>query len=114
LLARADLYQRRKFGHYYRGRDCEQLALIRQRLGMVACGGGNDSAFLLVRRQLCQRVARAAFLEASGSLQVVELTENFLSGDSAQGDRRRTRRIINRARDALARRFDILKRDQAI
>ena len=51
---------------------------------MVARRSGNDSTLLLVTRQLCQRIARAPFLEASRALQVVELAENFHAGDVAQ------------------------------
>src|SRR5215470_7591506 len=80
---------------------------------MVSGRSGNDSALLLIMRQLRQRVSRPAFLETSCSLQVVEFAENFQAGDFAQGDGRRTRRIINRIRNSFARRFDVLKCDQA-
>src|SRR4029077_4708582 len=80
---------------------------------MVARRSSNDSALLLVTRQLCQRIARASFLEASRALQVVELAENFHAGDVAQRNGRRTRGIINRVRNSVARSFDVLKCDQA-
>jgi hypothetical protein len=67
----------------------------------------------LIVRQLCKRIARAAFFEASGALQVIQLAENFHAGDFTERDGGRARRIINRVRNALARRFDVLKRDQA-
>ena len=80
---------------------------------MVARRGGNDSTLLLVTRQLCQRIARAPLLEASRALKVVELAGNFHAGDVTQRNGVRTRRIINRVRNSFARRFDVLKCDQA-
>jgi hypothetical protein len=62
---------------------------------------------------LGQRITRAPLLEASCSLQIVQLAENLHACDFAQRDRMRTRRIVNRIRNAFARRLDILKRDQA-
>src|SRR4029434_1484195 len=80
---------------------------------MVARRSGNDSTLVLVARQLCQRIARAPFLEASRALQVVELAENLHAGDLAQRNGGRTRRIINSVRSAFARGCDVLKCDQA-
>ena len=80
---------------------------------MVACRSGDDPALLLLTRQLCKRIARSAFLEAPGALQVIQFAENFHAGDFAQRNGGRTRRIINRARNSFARRFDVLKCDQA-
>ena len=80
---------------------------------MVARRGGNDSTLLLVTRQLCQCIARAPFLEASRTLQVVQLAENLHAGDVAQRNGGRTWGIINRVRNSFARRFDVLKCDQA-
>src|SRR5438093_11896696 len=79
---------------------------------MVARRSGNDSTLLLFTRQLCQRIARASFLEASRTLQVIELAENLHAGDVAQRNGGRTWGIINRVRKSFARRFDVLKCDQ--
>ena len=80
---------------------------------MVACGSSDDPALLLIVRQLCKRIARAAFFEASGALQVIQLAENFHASDFTERDGARRRRITNRLRNAFARRFDVLKCDQA-
>src|SRR5436190_19455238 len=80
---------------------------------MVPRRSGNDSTLLLVTRKLYKRIARAPFLEASRTLQVVELAENLHAGDVAQRNGRRTWGIINRVRNSFARRFDFLKCDQA-
>ena len=85
LLAITDLDQRREFRHDHRRRNPEQFALIGKGLGVVAGGGRDHAALLLFRRQLREGVARAALLEASGALQVVELAENLHAGDLAQG-----------------------------
>src|SRR4029077_14061188 len=63
LLARAHLYEGRESGHYYCCGYAEYSALIGECLSMVARRSSNDSALLLVTRQLCQRIARASFLE---------------------------------------------------
>ena len=111
LLAVADLDERRVFRHHDRRGNAKQLALIGEGLGVIAGGGRDDAALLLFRRQLRQGVARAAFLEAAGALQVLELAENFHARDLAQRNRRLAGRIINRALDSLPRLFDVLQRD---
>src|SRR5215216_2940812 len=81
---------------------------------MIARRCGDDSALLLVVRQLCQRIACAAFLKTSRALQVVELAENLHASDLAERDGRRARRIVNCAHDAITRCFDVLERDHAL
>ena len=80
---------------------------------MVACRSGDDPALLLFARQLRKRIPRSAFLEAPGALQVIQLAENFHAGDVAQRNGGRTWGIINRVPNSFARRFDVLKCDQA-
>ena len=114
FLAIADLNERRVFRHHDRRRNAEQFSLVGERLGVIARGGRDHAAFLLVGRQLRESVARAAFLETAGALQVVELAENFHPGDLAQRNRRLAGRIIDRAFDSLPRLFDVFERDHAL
>ena len=113
FLAVADLDERRVFRHHDRRGNAKELALIGQGLGVVAGGGRDDAALLLFRRQLREGVARAAFLEAAGALQVLELAENLHARDLAQRNRRLAGRIINRAIDSLPCLFDVFQRDHA-
>ena len=80
-LRRADFDQRRVVGHDHRDRDAEQLAVIGERGGVVAGGGGNDPAFLLVAGEAQQGVACPALLERAGALQVVEFAVDAGAGD---------------------------------
>src|SRR3977135_723124 len=80
---------------------------------MIARRSRNDPALLLIGRKLCERVACAAFLEASRPLQVVQLAEDFHPRDFTEWDGGRTRGIVNRVRNSFARRFDVLKCEQA-
>jgi len=48
---------------------------------VIACRGGDDTAFLLFDGQLCKGIPRAAFLKTSRALQVVELAKNFDTRD---------------------------------
>jgi hypothetical protein len=81
---------------------------------MIASGGGDDTALLLIGGELRERITRAALLKTSRALQVVELAENFHARDFAERDGIPARRIINRISDALACRFDILKSDHEL
>ena len=81
---------------------------------MIASGGGDDTALLLVGRELSERITRAALLKTSSALQVVELAENFHARDFAECDRGLTRRIINGIGNALTRRFDVVKSDHEL
>lgn len=78
---------------------------------MISSRGCDNSALLLISRQLGQRIARAAFLETAGPLLVIELGENFHSRELAQRDRFRTGGIIDRAVDAFSGGFDICECD---
>jgi len=60
---------------------------------------------------LCEDVARASFLKTARALQVVELAENFHAQGLAQRNRMLAGRTVNRASDAVARRFDVFERD---
>ena len=113
LLAIPNLDQRRVFRHHDSRGNAKQFALVSEGLGVVAGRGRDHAALLLFGRQLRERVAGAAFFEAAGALQVIELAENFHAGDLAERDRRLARRIINGAVDPLARRLDVLQRDHA-
>ena len=114
LLAIAHLNERREFRHDDGRGNPEQFSLVGEGLRVIARRSRNDAPLLLIGWKLRERVARAAFLETSGALQVVELAENFHAGDFAQRNRWRTRRIINRAFNAIARLLDVLKRDHAV
>jgi hypothetical protein len=114
FLAIVYFHQRRKFRHHNCRWNTKQPALIRERLSMIASGGRDDTALLLVGGELSERITRAALLKTSRALQVVELAENFHARDFAEWDGGPTRRIINRISNALARRFDVLKSDHEV
>jgi hypothetical protein len=67
----------------------------------------------LFRRQLREGVARAAFLEAAGALQVIELADDLHAGHLAQRNRFPAGRKINRALDPFSRRLDVCQADDA-
>src|SRR5437870_9945540 len=89
------------------------MALVSERLSVVAGGRSGDAAFFLVVGQLREGIARAAFLETSGALQVVELAVDLHAADLAQCDGRRTWRIEDRAGDTFARGSNVIERDHA-
>ena len=96
FLAIAHFNERREFRHHDRRGNSEQFSLIGERLRVIAGRSRDDAALLLIGRKLRERVARAAFLETSGALQVVELAENLHAGDFAQRNRRRAGRVDKR------------------
>ena len=77
---------------------------------MIPGGRCNHPTLLLFGRQLREGIARAAFFEASGALQIVQFAINFHAGDFAQWNGGRAGRIKDRAFDAFACRFDIFER----
>jgi hypothetical protein len=88
-------------------RDLEQAAVIGDAQRMIGRRRGHDAAAALLGVKLLQRVARAAFLEAAGALQVVELAKNVRAGQLRQPDRLDAGRHVDSARDSLARGFDV-------
>ena len=78
---------------------------------MIPGGRCNYPTLLLLGRQLRQSIARPAFFEASGALQVVQFAINLHAGDLAQRNGGRAGRIKDRAFNAAARRFDVIERD---
>ena len=82
---------------------------------MLTLGGFERKCreLLLIRRQLRQRVTRAALLETSGPLQVVQLAKDIHARGFTQRDRTGARRIVNCIRNPGARRLDVLECDQA-
>src|SRR6185436_13849185 len=58
-------------------------------------------------RELQQRVARAALLEAPGALQIVELAVDVRAGELRQRNRFDAGRVVDAARDPKARSFDV-------
>ena len=111
FFAITDFDERRVLRHHDRRRNAEQFPLVSERLGVVPGGGGNYAALLLVRRQLGEGVARAAFLKTPSALLVIELGKDLHPGEFAQRDGFRTRGIINSALDALSRGLNFLERD---
>ena len=88
------------------------MPLVGERLGVIA-GRGGDHAFLFCSAEkLREGVARAAFLEAAGALEIVELAINLHPGELAQRDRLRAGRFVNRALDAAGGFFDVVKGGQ--
>ncbi len=112
LLAIAHFDQGRELRHHDGGGNAQEFSLIGEGLGVITRGGGDDAALLLFRRQLRERVPRAAFLEASGALEVVQLAINLHPRDLAQRNRVRARRVIHCAFDAFARDRDVLEGGQ--
>ena len=76
---------------------------------MIAGRGGDDAYLLLFGGELDERVARAAFLEASGALKIIELAMNLHPGELAQRDGLWARRFVNRAFDARGGFFDVVE-----
>ena len=92
FLAVVYLNQRGEFWHDHSCGNTEQLSLIGERLRVIASRSGDDAALLLIRRKLNQGVARAALLEASSALQVLEFAENSHTGEVAEWNGMRTGR----------------------
>ena len=80
-------------------------------LCMVAGGRRDHAALALFGRELQERVARAALLEAAGALQVVELAVDMRAGEPRQRYRFNARREVDAARDAFTRSFDVGESD---
>src|SRR5205814_1299008 len=114
LLTITYFNQRSELRHHHCSRNAEQFPLVGKRLSVIARGRGDHAALLLIWWQLSQSVTRAAFLEASGALQVVELAEDLHTRDLTQRNGIWAGRIVDRAGDALTRRFDIAKPDHAL
>ena len=53
---------------------------------MVPRRGRNHPAFLLLGGELHQRIARAAFLEAPGALEILQLAKNAHAGGLGKGN----------------------------
>ena len=81
---------------------------------MIASRGRDYSAFFLLRGQLRERIACAAFFEASGALQVVQLAKNLHAGELTQRDRCPTGRVVDCPLDSFPSSLDITKRDHAV
>jgi hypothetical protein len=111
LPAVGDLDQRREYRHDDGRRNAEQLRVIGDALGVIAGRCGNDAALPRVGRELQQRVARAAFLETAGALQVIELAINVRAGELRKRDRFDAGRVVDASRDPVACGFDIGERD---
>ena len=77
VLGILDLYRRRADRHHDRCGNSQTLGVVGDTLRMVASRHRDDPRFALRERQMCQPVARAAFLEGSGELQVLELQPGF-------------------------------------
>ena len=109
FLAIADLDQRRELRHHHGRGNAEQSALIGERLRVIAGGGGDDASLFLLGRKLDEGVARAAFLETAGALEVIELAVNLHPGELAQRDRMRAGRFVDGAFDSLRGFFDVVR-----
>ena len=111
LAAVGHLDQRREHRHHDGRGNAEQLRVIGDALRVIAGGRGDHAALALLGRQLQQRVARAALLEAAGALQVVELAVDVRAGELRQRDRLDARRVVDAAGDAFPGGFDVGERD---
>ena len=111
LAAVGHLDQRRELRHDDGDRDPQQAAVVRDALRMVAGRDGDDAGPSGRFRQQQQRVAGAAFLEAAGALQVVELAEDMRAGELRQRYRLDAGRLVDAAADALARGEDVVDAD---
>ena len=100
----ADLDRRGRRRHDDGHRNAEPLAVIGDRLGMVAGRGGDHSARALLVGQLEQFVERAALLVGGGELEVLELQPDLGADDLGQRPADQHRRADDRAVDALRRR----------
>ena len=106
-----DLHEGSAFGHDDGDRHAEPPAVIGQRLGVVAGRGGDDTALALIGIQQQQTVQRAALLEATGEVQVVELDPDLGPGQLGQAPGVPRRGMIDLTPDALAGGLDIGKGD---
>ena len=66
-----------KLGHDNGDGDVEKLAMVGEAQGVIAGAGSDDAVFFLFGGELEELVAGAAFLEAAGHLEVVELAVDF-------------------------------------
>src|SRR5213078_4938189 len=84
LFAVPDFNEWRVLRHYDGGGNAEQFSLVGERLGMITGRSGDHTALLLIRRELGERVPRAAFLEAACPLFVIEFREDLHPRELAQ------------------------------
>lgn len=77
---------------------------------MIAGGEGDDATFALLRRQLQDRVERAAGLECAGALQVFGFEAKSCAGQAAQRRRIEKRCAVNVRFDAHGGRPDVVDR----
>ena len=110
LAAIGDLNERGELRHHDGRRDPEELRVVGDPLRVIAGRGRDHPALARVRRQLEQRIARAAFLEAARALQVVELAVDVRAGQLRQRNRLDARRVIDAAGNPVAGGFDIGER----
>jgi len=106
-----DFRVRRTLGHDDDGRDAQARGVIGDGLSMIAGAHGNHTAPALGVGQGRELVERAALLERSGELQVLELEVELAAGDARQRLARQERGALNRAFDARRRGADGLQRD---
>ncbi len=106
-LRRLDLHERRRYRHDDGGRDVEALAMVGDRLGVVAGGHGDDAARAGGRVEGCKLVERAALLERVGDLQVLVFDVDIGAGDRRERRVRQHGRAQDRPGDGAAGRLDI-------
>ena len=99
-LGLGDLHCRSRFGHHDRHRDAEPLAVISDRLGMIARRRRDHPARALLRGQLEQFVERPALLVGRGELKVFELEPHFGADQFAERAAYQRRGLDHRAVDA--------------
>ena len=74
----------RQTGHDNHRAQPQALCMVSHALGVITRAHGNHTARTFLRRELCQLVAGAAFLEGGGELQVLKLQKDLGAGDVRQ------------------------------
>ena len=77
--------------------------------GVVAGRGGDNATFLLLRGKQQQRVARPAFFEAAGALEIFQFAKNLHASGFRERDGERARGFDNEAADAFCSGLDIVE-----
>ncbi len=82
-----DLHQRGHEGHDDARQDAALGGVIGHGLGMISRAGSNHATPLLVFTQQQNPVKRAALFEGSGSLQIIQLEKDLLTGHLGESGR---------------------------
>ena len=107
-------HQWSKTRHHDRDGNAQQPSVPCQPERMVSRRRGDDARTRLRRRQLRQRVARAAFLETARALEIFLFAKNMRAGQFAQRGGFRAGRVRHRAQQTCMGGDDFRQRNHAV